>query len=404
MKGGVWFSLIDKVYDKRNLHAAFRKVSANRGSPGVDHVTIGRFADKLDENIEKLYRSLKEGSYCPQKIWRVQIPKGGKKGMRPLGIPTVRDRVVQAAVQHVIEPIFDKDFSGYSYGFRPKRGCKDALRRVDELLKAGYRYVVDADIESYFDSIPHERLMVLVEQKVADGRMLKLIESYLKQGVMEGMNEWTLEEGTPQGGVISPLLANIYLDSMDWLMEDRGYSMVRYADDSVVLCRTEEEAIEALEQVRQWMKEAGLKLHPGKTRIVEMKERGANFDFLGYNFGIGRRNGKIGRRPRRKSLQKFMDTIRSRTGRCNGHSMKQIVRIINPTLRGWYEYYKHSNKWTFIDLDKWIRMRLRSIMRKRRGGRGRGRGLDHNHWRNKFFADLGLFSLTAAWESAVSPR
>jgi RNA-directed DNA polymerase len=316
----------------------------------------------------------------------------------------VRDRLVQTAMRHVIEPIFEKEFSNNSYGFRPKRGCKDALRKVDELLRGGYEYIIDADIERYFDSIPHDRLMEQVRQRVADGRVLKLIESYLKQGVMEGMKEWTSEEGTPQGGVISPLLANIYLDSLDTLMEEKGYEMVRYADDIVVLSRMEAEATAVMEQISKWVQEVGLNLHPEKTRIVEMKRKGAGFDFLGYRFEISRHTGRVTRWPRRKSLQQLKDAIRSRTKRCNGHSMRQIIRTINPTLQGWYEYFKHSNRWTFIHLDKWIRMRLRSIMRKRRGSHGRGRGLDHYRWRNKFFVDYGLFSLTAAYESAVSPH
>src|SRR5882724_3465391 len=197
-------------------------------------------------------------------------------------VPTVRDRVVQTALRMVLDPIFERDFAAHSYGFRPKRGCKDALRRVVELLKAGYVHIVDVDLKSYFDTIPQDRLLALVGQKVADGRVMALIKSFLEQGVLDGDQEWVPEEGTPQGAVISPLLSNIYLDPLDHLMAERGFEMVRYADDFVVMCRSEGEAAAALAEVQRWTASAGLTLHPTKTRLVNAPEEG--FDFLGYRF------------------------------------------------------------------------------------------------------------------------
>jgi RNA-directed DNA polymerase len=381
--------LIDKVYALANLRAAFRRVRANQGAAGVDHQTIEMFERHLEENLEKLSRSLRDGSYRPAAVRREWIPKPGSKEKRPLGIPTVRDRVVQAALLAVLEPIFERDFAEQSYGFRPNRGCKDALRRVDKLLQEGYTRVVDADLKSYFDTIPHEQLMERVREKVSDGRVLELLEAYLTQGVMDGMKHWTPEEGTPQGAVISPLLSNIYLDPLDHEMAREGIEMVRYADDFVILSRSRVEAEEALERVRQWTAQAGLTLHPEKTRIVDAAERGG-FDFLGYHFERGMKW------PREKSLKKLKDTIRAKTKRTNGNSLRVIISNVNRTLIGWLEYFKHSHKTTYPRLDAWIRMRLRSILRKRARKHGRGRGRDHQRWTNSFFAEQGLFSLVTA--------
>jgi RNA-directed DNA polymerase len=389
VKGGKWFRLIDKVYALPNLRKAFASVKANGGAAGVDRVTVEQFERRLEANLEELSQALRESSYRPQAIRRVWIPKPGTKEKRPLGIPAVRDRVVQAALRAVLEPIFERDFAAESYGFRPNRGCKDALRRVDTLLKAGYNWVVDADLKSYFDTIPHAALMDRVREKVADGRVLGMLGAFLSQKVMETADGWTPEEGTPQGAVLSPLLSNIYLDPLDHHMEASGAGMVRYADDFVILCRSEAEAREALEGVRQWAASAGLKLHPVKTRVVDATQEGG-FDFLGYHFERGYRW------PREKSLKKFKDTIRGKTRRNRGLSLAAIVTDLNRSSRGWFEYFKHSHRTTFSGLDKWVRMRLRSILRRRHGRRGRGRGLDHQRWPNAFFAELGLFSLATA--------
>jgi RNA-directed DNA polymerase len=299
----------------------------------------------------------------------------------------------------VIEPIFEHQFAEHSYGFRPGRGCKDALRRVQTLLDEGCTWIVDADIKAYFDMIPKDRLMSRVKERIADSRVLTLIRSYLDQGVME---ELTLHEptqrGTPQGAVISPLLANIYLDPLDHLLAACGVQMVRYADDFVLLCRSEEEAKAALARVQTWVAENGLTLHPEKTRLVDATRSGG-FDFLGYHFERGYKW------PRRKALDRLKDKVRQLTPRKSGESMEATITKLNDTLRGWFGYFKHSYRTTFPPMDSYIRGRLRSILRRRAGRRGRGRGMDHNRWRNHYFTELGLFSLTQAHVLArQSPR
>ena len=393
VKGGKWHALIDKVYSRKNLLAAFSKVQANGGKPGVDHITIEMFANRLDENLERLSQDLRTGRYRPQAIRRVWIPKPGGIEKRPLGIPTVRDRVAQAALRSVLEPIFERDFAPQSYGFRPGRGCKDALRRVDELLKQGYAHVVDADLKSYFDTIDHNRLMKLIRAKISDSRILGLVESFLGQQVLDAMHAWIPEQGTPQGAVISPLLSNIFLDPLDHLMASAGFEMVRYADDFVILCRSDADARSALTLVHSWTSSFGLTLHPDKTVVVDATLPGG-FDFLGYHFERGLRW------PRKKSLKKFRDTIRRKTRRANGKSLSAIIEDVNRTLVGWFEYYKHSLARIFPRLDGWIRMRLRSILRKRSGRYGVGRGFDHMRWPNALFAEHGLFSLSSAHAAA----
>jgi len=390
VKGGQWYSVMDKVYTQANLRAAFTRVKANHGAVGVDHQTIEAFERDLTRNLEKLGDELREGSYRPQAVRRHWIPKpGAPQEQRPLGIPTVRDRVAQAALYHVIAPIYERDFAAHSYGFRPQRGSQEALRRTAQLLQTGDTYVVDADLKSYFDTIPQERLLAQVRTKISDGKVLALLVAFLTQGVMEGGAHWTPEAGTPPGGVLSPLLANLYLDPLDHVMAQAGFAMVRYADDFVILCRSEEEAQRALAQVRQWTTQAGLKLHADKTRLVNAQHTGG-FDFLGYHFERG------SRWPRKKSAQKLKDTIRAKTKRTNGHSLHAIILDVNRTVRGWFEYFKHSHQTTFPSLDSWVRMRLRSILRKRKGQKGRGRGADHQRWPNAFFQEHGLYSMTTA--------
>lgn len=397
VKGGKWFSLVDKVWSERNLRAGFAKVKANRGAAGVDGVGVTRMEGELDAEIARLSSALKDGTYEPRAVKRAWVPKPGSKEKRPLGVPTVRDRTVQTALRNVLEPIFERKFSENSYGFRPGRGCKDALREVDRLLHAGNVWVVDADLKSYFDRIPHDRLLSEVGKEVADGRALDLVRKFLKQNVLDGLKEWTPEEGSPQGAVISPLLANIYLDPLDHMMEAAGRGMIRYADDFVALCRTKEEAEAALESVRVWTAAAGLALHPEKTRIVDAAVE--DFEFLGYRFSKGRKW------PRKKSLDKLKDGVRELTGRANGKSLDEIVAKLNRKLAGWFGYFKHSYKTTFPSLDGWIRRRLRSILRKRGGRRGVCRnGSDNQRWPNAFFANHGLFSLTGAHAEAVQSR
>jgi RNA-directed DNA polymerase len=392
VKGNVWFSLIDKVFSERNLNAAACKVVANKGAAGVDHVTVEEFSRDQVRNVKHLSDRLREGTYRPQPVKRVYIPKPGSPEKRPLGIPTVQNRVVQAAIRQVLEPIFEHEFAPHSYGFRPQRGCKDALRRVDELLKRGYVYVVDADLKSYFDTIPHQPLLRRVGERIADKRVLSLIESFLKAGIMDGLKEWTPEEGAPQGAVLSPLLSNVYLNPLDHQMASQGFEMVRYADDFVILCRSVAEAQQALLTVQQWTARNGLTLHPSKTRIVDTRTEA--FDFLGYRFQQGKRF------PRPKSLQKLKERLRAKTKRTNGQSLPVIIASLTPTLRGWFTYFQHCYKTSFPQIDSWTRGRLRSILRKRSGRRGRGRGIDHQRWPNTYFAKLGLFSLKDAHAQA----
>lgn len=392
VKGGCWFSLIDKVASEKGLRAAFASVRRNRGAAGVDQVTVERFAEHLDENIGKLSRSLLDGTYRPQAIRRRWIPKAGSKERRPLGIPTVRDRVVQTALRNVLEPIFERDFADSSYGFRPGRGCHDALREVEEALSVGETWVVDADLRKFFDTMSHEVLMKRVRRKIADGRVLKLIEAFLAQEVMDGMEGWVPEEGTPQGAVISPLMSNIYLDPLDHRMAGAGFRMIRYADDFVVLCRSEQAAREALELVQAWTQEVSLRLHPEKTQIVDATQWGG-FDFLGYHFERGYKW------PCRRSIQKLKDAIREQTKRTNGQSLAVIVSGLNRSLRGWFNYFEYSHPTTFPRLDCWVRMRLRSILRKRAHRKGVGIGWDNQRWPNRYFVACGLFSLVTAHEA-----
>jgi RNA-directed DNA polymerase len=254
---------------------------------------------------------------------------------------------------------------------------------------------VDADLQGYFDSIPHGPLMRRLQEKIADGPVLSLIESFLKARIMDGLEEWTPASGAPQGAVLSPLLSNIYLDPLDHLMAQAGFEMVRYADDFVVLCRTPGEASRALELVRTWVSDNGLTLHPTKTKVVDARTEG--FDFLGYHHEGGNRW------PREKSLAKFKDTIRAKTRRTHGDSLPQIIASLNRTLRGWFEYFKHSKWWIFPELDGFIRRRLRALLLKRARRRGTGHGLANRHWSNAFFAQHGLFSLEQAHAQARQP-
>ncbi|MFM8365017.1 MAG: group II intron reverse transcriptase/maturase [Verrucomicrobiota bacterium] len=401
LKGNKWFSLIDKVWSDRTLEQAWEKVKSNAGACGVDGITIGRFAKDSQNRLLAVKEHLKRGTYQPKPVKRVWIDKLGSAEKRPLGIPTVGDRVVQAALRMVIEPIFESQFADGSNGFRPARGCKDALRQVEGRLQADYCHVVDVDIRGYFDTIPHEGLMAQVRERIADGRVLGLIEGFLKQEVME-LTDWqqAKEEGTPQGGVISPLLANIYLDPLDKKMESEGFAMVRYADDIVVLCRSREEAQAAMEKIEAWMEAAGLTLHPEKTRIVDMNEAGSHFDFLGYRFKRSGR-GKLLRFVRPKSLGKLKETLKPKVRRNNGRSLEAIIEEVNRTLRGWFAYFKHSHVSELEDIDQWLRGRLRTILRKRRRGKGRSRGDDHHRWPNHYFAGLGLFCLLEARELEI---
>ena len=400
VKGGKWFSLIDKVHRPSTLETAWRSVARNKGAAGVDRMSVERFAAQEARYLAELHERLKDGSYQPYPVKRVEIPKGDGK-TRPLGIPSVKDRVVQAALKMVIEPIFETQFRPGSFGFRPGRGCKDALREVDRLIKEGYTHVVDADLQGYFDSIPHDRLMALVAGSISDGRVLSLIELFLKQDIMSETARWTPAAGTPQGAVLSPLLANLYLHPLDLLMEEAGHHMVRYADDFVILCRTAAEADSVLARVKACVEANGLTLHPEKTHVGDCSQPGQGFEFLGYRFEAGQR------RVRQKSLNALKDRVRARTIRSRGDSLGRIIADINPILRGWFGYFQHAQPvlGVFRRIDQVIRRRLRAILRKqeRRPGMGRAKA-DHLRWTNAFFASQGLFTLTTALGEARHSR
>lgn len=398
VKGNKWFSLIDKVYRPQTLAAAWQQVQANHGAAGIDGQSIERFAADAERYLSELAEDLKEGRYRAAPVRRVEIPKAGGK-TRPLGIPTVKDRIVQAAVKRVIEPIFEQAFLPTSYGFRPGRGCKDALREVDEWLKKGYTHVVDADLKSYFDSIPHARLKERIEERISDGRLLAVLAGWLQQDIVHGLEKWTPTGGTPQGAVISPLLANIYLHLLDVHMAQQGYAMVRYADDFVILCPTAEAAAKALEEIKAWVEANGLTLHPDKTHLGDCRVEGQGFEFLGYRFEAGKRG------VRKKSLVALKDKVRMLTRRTRGDSLGRIIADLNPMLRGWYGYFKHAQGRVFQTLDALIRRRLRAILRKQEKRPGFGRcHADHRRWPNAFFATAGLFTMVEARLQASQSR
>jgi RNA-directed DNA polymerase len=383
----VWFGLWDKVWAERNLRAAFWAVWRNQGAPGVDGQTVRQFDEQREAGLARLGEELQHQRYRRQPARRVWIPKPGTTEKRPLGIPCVRDRTVEAALRNVLEPIFENDFAECSYGFRPGRGCREAVRRVEEWLSQGYVWCVDCDLKSYFDTIPHSGLMALVKERVVDGNVLALLEQCLKAGVLEELKGWQpTQRGTPQGAVISPMLANLYLNPLDHAMEQRGWAMVRYADDMVVLCRTKEEAETVLNYLRAWTTEAGLTLHPTKTRIVQATDEG--FDFLGWHFRGGTKW------PRKKSLQKLRDKLRPLTRRTNGRSLSEIITKVNPILRGWHGYFRDSHPWDLAGPDGWLRRRLRAMLRKREKRPGYGLSqADSRRWPNRWFAAQGLWSL-----------
>lgn len=398
VRGGRWHSLIDKVYALPTLRLAWQRVAANHGAAGIDRMSIECFEANAERYLAELAKELQKGSYHPNPVRRVYIPKGKGK-TRPLGIATVKDRIAQAALKLVLEPIFEKEFLPVSFGFRPQRSCKDALRVVDQALKEGYTWVVDADLQSYFDTIPKQPLLALVKAKVSDGRVLELLQRFLDQDVMEGMKRWTPVAGTPQGSVISPLLANLYLHGLDELLSEAGYVYARFADDFVALCRTRQEAEAVLVMIQEWVEQHGLRLHPDKTHVGNCMERGQGFDFLGYRFEAGRRW------VRPKSRKALRDKIREKTGRTRSGSLETIIKELNPILRGWFTYFKQAHRTTFRDVDGFVRRRLRAILRKREKRPGFGRTTrDHFRWPNAFFAEQGLFTLHKAHGIASQSR
>jgi RNA-directed DNA polymerase len=392
--GGKWFSLMDRMWDPTLLKAAWERLTRGmtgeerrRGS-GVDGVTVEEFAKGAGERVLDLAIELRAGKYRPRAVRRQYIPKPGTTKKRPLGLPCVRDKVVQEALRSLIEPIFEVEFLEGSHGFRPKRSTDTACQRLEEHLKAGEEWIVDADITGFFDNIDHDKQLDQVNRRIADGKVLGLIRAFLEAGVMEGMEVRHSTTGTPQGGVISPLLANIFLHAMDEELEARGIAWVRYADDFLLLCKTREEAGSALEAVRGILEGLGLTLSPEKTRIAHLDE---GFDFLGWHYQ-GRR-----RWPRVKSVKALRHKLREKTRRLRSGSMELICSELQPILRGWGNFFKDGNSGgTFGDISSWLRRRLRSILHRRHKGRGIGSPGLNSRWPNSCFAAWGLIDLGAA--------
>jgi len=390
--GRKWYSLYDKVIAPANLEAAWdrinRRVTGKKRhqGAGVDGNTVAKFANRAPEELRRLGEQLGADRYCPSPVRRQYIPKPGSKKLRPLGLPTVRDRVVQEACRSMIEPIFEAEFLDSSHGFRPGRSVETACAQVEQYLSAGKAWVVDVDIEKCYDSIPHEPLIDRVAQRVSDGKVLDLIRRFLKSGVMEEMNIRHETTGTPQGGIISPVLANIFLHDLDRAMEARGTAWVRYADDVVALCQSREEAEQVLEYVREVLSGLGLTLSPEKTRIVHLDE---GFDYLGWHY-----QGQQ-RWPRKKSVDKLRHRMRALTRRNRPGSLQSICAELAPVQRGWFNFFRQGNSQpTFHQLDGWLRRRLRSLLRRRTKRRGISPGgRDHQRWPNSYFAQQGFFSL-----------
>lgn len=366
----------------QTVHAAWLAVKRNRGAAGIDKVSISMFETNLEANLASLMRELKAGSFQPMPARRVYIPKAPGK-FRPLGIPAVRDRVAQEVLRQMLSPLFESIFHDHSYGFRPKRGCHQAVEKVKEIHRQGYRVVLDADIQGFFDNLSHTAIMTELSKVVADGNILRLVQKFLSAGVMEGGKYQATRVGTPQGGVVSPLLANIALNLMDWKLEQAGFRFVRYADDFVVLCKSEQRAKEALELIGNLLAEQlGLVLSPEKTHITTFKK---SFAFLGFQIGAWTI------RMRDKSKEKFKDKVRQITTR--SHNLDaEMIEELNRVIRGTANYF--ARPWSacgnmYRALDRWIRMRLRCMNFKRKSM------VDNRRVRLKHFEHMGLLSLTS---------
>jgi group II intron reverse transcriptase/maturase len=381
MKKRKWYSLYDKVYALVNLGRAWEKVRSNRGAGGIDRESIASFERNKERNLAEIHRLLREKRYRPHALRRVYIPKG-KGESRPLGIPTVRDRVVQQALLNILEPIFEPLFHKHSYGFRPGCSAHQAMAYVRSKLQEGKEWVLEVDIRKYFDTVSHELLLTLVNEEVSDGSVLRLIRMFLESGVMEEGVKVATDQGTPQGGVISPLLANIYLNRFDWEMQAAGYEVIRYADDVVVLCQSREEAEKALKVTRAIIEgELHLQIHPKKTRVIWHQEH--SFDFLGF---------LVHRRyfwPRIKRIEEFKERVRLLTRRQQPRNVQEVIKMLNYTIRGFGNYFRLADvRGLFEELDGWIRMRLRCFMEKKKA-------VKHQNYRisNAHLASLGLVSL-----------
>lgn len=389
-----WYSLIDKIWAKPNLEEAFKEVKRNRGAAGIDRVTVKAFESELEHHLEVLQQALRSKTYRTKPVRRVYIPKADGT-QRPLGIPTVGDRVVQAAARRILEPIFEEQFEECSFGFRPGRSAHMALEKIRRDLNDGYRYIIDADLKSYFDTIPHEKLIEKVRETVVDGSVLRLLESFLKAGIMEGGSYHLSEQGTPQGGVISPLLANIYLHPLDKAMTERGHRLTRYADDFVICCRSQKGAERVLRSVKRLLeKELGLIVHPEKTKIVNSKRE--SFVFLGHEFKPGKRMA-----PSKKAETKFKERVKEITRRNQTVNVEQLVKkVLNPYLRGWGRYFGTGDVGKrYRDWDAWIRRRLRAVqLRSWKKVRKLHREMRRRGWDNRELPGLRM----TAWRSSHS--
>jgi len=412
-----WYSLYDKVYALPNLWDAWLKVRSNKGAPGIDRMTIERFDEDPLPRIEQLAADLRSKSYRPQPVRRVFIPKSGG-GRRPLGIPTVRDRIVQQALLQVLEPIFEAKFSNRSHGFRPERGCATALNIVDQAVKAKYEWVVDADIKAFFDTVDHQKLLAALNEEIADGSVLTLIDRILNAGVVQPSvaDIEPTDLGTPQGGPLSPLLANVYLHRFDERIAVAGYGLVRYADDFVIFAKSEEQARAALELAREVLEgELSLTLHPEKTRVVSVT---TGFEFLGFHYFRDLKTGRLLKEVRRKSVQRFRESVRSRTPRLKTQRrvkprhvtlirlkqhqrLKEIITSVNRHLRGWHAYFRPV--WSaypetpFRNFDGFVRARIRHAITGRVGP-----GWWHARLKNQVLEALGLVSLAALQQKYVA--
>ena len=371
-------SLVDKIYHPGNLRLAWEKVRANRGSGGIDGESLDDFEQNLQENLQRLHEELREKTYRSSPVREHLIPKAGQPGKyRKLGIPTVYDRVCQQAMKNRLEPIFEEAFDEASFGYRPMRSALGAVDKVSEEIREGREWIVDADLKDFFTTVDHSKLMELLNQRVSDGRVLGLVESTLEAGVQGKEGYRPTEQGTPQGGVVSPLLSNVLLTPFDKEMRRRGFNLTRYADDWCITCRTRDGAAKALTVARQVLARLGVTLNQEKTRIVHVSK---GIEFLGFTIRrgyrklelreerikSGARRGTIYRYPTQRTLDSFKEKIRRLTRRNNGLSTRQQIACLNPLLRGWGNYYREADvRKLFNRLDRWVVRRIWSQRRKR---------------------------------------